>query len=373
MGGISSIGITRIMREINVCSVPYRNSKNPYISMINEELRRVGVHFEAPIRKSSGIMEWPSPGTILHFHWPSNRYTADTRAGTEKAVTEWAGFLDDVISRGCKVVWTAHNLVPHENPFPDLEKQGQSILVSRCHHIITHCKYAKQILLDRYRVLPEVSVIAHPSFASVYPHPSSRVFARRYLKLSDDDFVVVIFGQIREYKGIEWALSAISRLDSQRLRVLVVGEPGADYDIEQLKSLAERDERVSFVPGSMPSEVVAVYFGAADASLHCYKRILTSGSIALAQSMGRAVIAPRLGCIEEMVPPPCGILYQPGSDESLLSAMQQTMLADVVAMGQHGRSIIERQSPAQFAMALLDIYKSLEIGCSKICDNISTR
>ena len=112
-------------------------------------------------------------------------------------------------------------------------------------------------------------------------------------------------------------------------------------------------------------EMVSTLFGAADVSLHCYKNVLTSGTIPLAQSMATAVIAPRMGCIEEMVPPSSGILYQPRDTSGLQAAMVRATEVDLQSLGNEGKSFIAKHTVLDLAQQVIQIYQSLPMPSPK--------
>jgi glycosyltransferase involved in cell wall biosynthesis len=130
-------------------------------------------------------------------------------------------------------------------------------------------------------------------------------------------------GQSRPFREIE--------LPHARLHI--AGGKGRRFDLEPVLRHASEDPRITVLSDSVPRDAVAKLYAAADVSLHCYRNTLTSGSIPLAQSMGTAVVGPRVGCIEETVPKSCGILYDPEAAGGLKAAMLQAMSANVSRWG----------------------------------------
>jgi glycosyltransferase involved in cell wall biosynthesis len=71
------------------------------------------------------------------------------------------------------------------------------------------------------------------------------------------------------------------------------------------------------------------------------------------------VIAPRIGCMEEMVPRSCGILYDADAPSALRNAMFRATETDVQAMGNEGRRFVAHHTVQSFAKELMEIYRSL--------------
>src|SRR6267154_2040209 len=80
----------------------------------------------------------------------------------------------------------------------------------------------------------------------------------------------------------------------------------------------------------------------------------TSGSAMLAISFGRPVVAPRLGHLQDVVNPDCGVLYDPSKEEGLTRAMQdvQDRRFDDVLILQHARSFEWRDAAMKTISAL---------------------
>ncbi|CAN0479167.1 unnamed protein product, partial [Phaeothamnion confervicola] len=110
--------------EIRVCSIPH-GSMNPYIASTARELGRRGVAFTKPARNAKEIRALLRPDLILHFHWPSILYGGKTPAEFTRKTAKFVAVLDQARSIGCRVVWTAHNVFPHENPFPELDHRAR--------------------------------------------------------------------------------------------------------------------------------------------------------------------------------------------------------------------------------------------------------
>jgi beta-1,4-mannosyltransferase len=334
------------------------SSQNPYVEAVNRELGTLGaVVVPHKFRLEKIIDNLPS-GAIIHFHWPSMLYASPIREIAEKRLALWSNFLVE-IARSCRVVWTAHNVFPHENPFPDLDLKARQLLVAHCDHIVVHCRLAVDRLQAEFGVLPPVSILPHPNFLDEYPSPPDRTAARRVLRIPDSIFLFLMFGWLRDYKGFDTAIATFRKMQLPQVRLHIAGKKHKYFDLERVTSLAEGDPRITVVSESLPADAVSTLFGAADVSLHCFRNILTSGTVALAQSMGTAIIAPRIGCIQEMVSRSCGILYDPDDPSDLENAMLRVTEIDVEAMGNEGRKSIAHQTMQSFAKKLMNIYRSL--------------
>jgi glycosyltransferase involved in cell wall biosynthesis len=172
-----------------------------------------------------------------------------------------------------------------------------------------------------------------------------------------------MFGMMRTYKGFRLAIEALRRCKDRSIRLIVAGEPFGGFSPDWLTEVASVDTWISVHVGRCTAWDVSLMFGAADVSLFCYEGILSSGTIALAQSFGSVVVAPRLGCIEEAVPPGTGILYDPsGGAEAIRAAVAQSMAVDRAAMGQRASAHMKQFPPEKFAGRLREIYQAVLAG-----------
>lgn len=345
-------------RDIHVCSIPHA-SMNPYISSMKRELARLGVAFAEPAAALKDIRERLRPDLILHFHWPSAVYGGRTRSEFEQRTRDFVELLDHAKALRCHVVWTAHNVFPHENPFPDLDLAARRQFMQRCDHILAHCAAGHRELAAAFPDLPAVTIVPHPHYRDDYPSPPDRAAARSALHLPPGDFVFLMFGLLRGYKNFPLAVSAFRAAGLPRARLVIAGGSLADGDSSEVRRLVNGDDRIELRDRRIPHAEVPVLFGAANVALFAYHRILASGGVALAHSMGRAVIAPRIGCLPEMVPENAGILYEAGSPESLLAAMRRIVEIDADEMGRRGQDHIAPHAPGTLAAKILAIYEDL--------------
>lgn len=332
---------------------------NPYISSVNRELARLGAAFTEPAATLKDIRRRLRPDLILHFHWPSTSYGGRSRAEFERRTGDFIALLDHAKALGCHIVWTAHNVFPHESAFPDLDLDARREFVRRCDHVLVHCAAGHRELTAAFRDLPAVTITPHPHYREDYADPPSRAAARRALRIADDDFVFLMFGLLRGYKNFPLAVSAFRAAGLPRARLMIAGGKLAAGDTSDMKRLVDGDDRIELRCQRIPHAEVPVLFAAADVALFAYDRILASGGVALAQSMGRAVIAPGIGCLPDMVPKDCGILYDAGSLESLSAAMRRIVEADADEMGRCGQRHIAPHTPGAVAAKVFMVYQGL--------------
>jgi D-inositol-3-phosphate glycosyltransferase len=206
------------------------------------------------------------------------------------------------------VVTTAHNIVPHERRL--LDRFVRTVMFRSSHLIIAHSKFIKQQLIQMFRLPPDkIVTIPHGNFDMHLPDPlPSRAEARTSLALDPSDDILLFFGYIRPYKGLDLLLDAFefAAAKNPRLKLLIAGAPQtqkmADHYEARIARISSHD-RIVFHATYIDHDLLPRYFVAADIVMLPYLHIYHSGIVHLAYSFARPVIATRVGdfpeCIEE--------------------------------------------------------------------------
>ncbi|MCG8603465.1 glycosyltransferase, partial [bacterium] len=192
---------------------------------------------------------------VVHFQWLLN-------------VQEDLFFIRLLRSLRIKIFYTAHNLLPHDNNSIADRKAFQRIYET-VDHIIVHAQENKRKMVQEFGIGPhKVSVIHHGNFELFYSNGSvPRKITRTQLKISENQKVILFFGLIRRYKGLEYLVDAFNqvRCKLNNAFLLIAGkihhrEEDSLY-YSNLMGQLERD-RVKWVEGYIPFEKVADYIRA---------------------------------------------------------------------------------------------------------------
>lgn len=207
---------------------------------------------------------------------------------------------------GVKIVKTAHNILPHEKNKTDYFLNN--IVYKSASALIVHSSFLKNKLLKNFNVnAHKVSVIPHGNFDFYFKDKNQDgIYARNKINLKSDDNVLLFFGVIREYKGLDLLLDAFDSASEkvQKLKLIIAGNPFSstlkekyDRKINTLKYSTNIIAHLKFIP----SEKVSDYFHASDLVVLPYKNIDHSGIVHLAFSFGKPILATRVGDFEEVI------------------------------------------------------------------------
>jgi glycosyltransferase involved in cell wall biosynthesis len=259
-----------------------------------------------------------------------------------------------VAERRVRVVWTAHNLVNHEGRYERLDRWVTGQVIRRADAVQVWDDRTREELCQRFDVDGEKVVpIPHGNYCDRY-EAGDRESARETLDLPADERVYLTFGVIRPYKGIPNLVRMFEGIDGL---LLVAGNPKYDELERELEIIAADRDDVRLDLGYVPDDAVATYFAAADVTVFPYRDIYNSGSVVLAMSLGRPVIAPAEGSIPSILPP--GNVVYDDLKWGLLAADERTD-ADLRAVGDRNLQVAhEEHDWADIARRTESLYRGV--------------
>ncbi len=183
----------------------------------------------------------------------------------------------------------------------------------------------------------------------------SRSEARRELGLGPDGPVLLFFGYVRRYKGLDLLLDAMPALlrSEPTLRLVVAGqffEDPAPY--REMITRSGISDKVTLHEGYVPAERTGLYFAAADAVVLPYRSATQSGVVQLAGGYGLPVIVTPAGELPGMVlQGRTGWIASEASAQGIAAAVEEFLSArpDLEAMRQEIASFNSRFSWSEFA------------------------
>lgn len=211
---------------------------------------------------------------------------------------------------GKKIVLTAHNInagIRDENDsfFNRLTLKFQYGLAS---HMFVHTEKMKGELVASYGVQTSRVTVIPFGINNAVPHTAlTPAEARERLGLRREERVLLFFGRITPYKGLEFLIDAFRRVRNKGInsRLLIAGYPDRcnEYWSNLRESIQpELDARDIVLKAEfIPDEETEVYFKAADAFVLPYREIYQSGVLFLGLSFGLPVLAADVGSMKHDV------------------------------------------------------------------------
>jgi glycosyltransferase involved in cell wall biosynthesis len=220
-------------------------------------------------------------------------------------VAYWAGFLAPLyfaVRRltGIRMVVLLHNLSSHESFV--LERFMQKLLASSADGFVT---LSGAVTQEVRAVMPAAPLLQlfHPLYEPDGKMPSMQD-ARMALNLDLHSPVLLFFGYVRRYKGLDILLRAMPSILKRdpSLRLVVAGQFHEDSGVyRRLAGQLGIGSSVDFYPGFVSAERSSLFFASADAVVLPYRTATQSGVVQLAYGHGLPVIVTPSGALPEMV------------------------------------------------------------------------
>jgi glycosyltransferase involved in cell wall biosynthesis len=240
---------------------------------------------------------------------------------------------------GKRVVFTAHNVNSGKRDSSDcwLNRLSLKIQYDLSDHIFVHTNGMKSELVADFRVTEDkVSVIPFGINNTVPNSSLSSAEAKHQLGLSSSDRIMLFFGNIAPYKGLEYLVSAFAALlNSERsYRLIIAGRlKGSEGYWKQIRQGIARSgirdrviERIEYIP----DEETELFFKAADVLILPYTRVFQSGVLFLGYSFGLPAIAADAGNLkEEVIDGETGFVFKARDSSDLASKIDNYFTSEL--------------------------------------------
>lgn len=254
---------------------------------------------------------------VLRYYWRLVIYSG--RANTQLFHIQWPNkfvHFDRVILNayykllGKKIVLTAHNVNERERDGRDtvLNRLTLRIMYRIVDHIIVHTTRMKTELAVEYGSREDkITVIPH-GINNVVPKSSiTKDACRQFLRIEDNDKVLLFFGNIAPYKGLEYLILALDiwrRQGAEDFKLLIAGRVRADSQSywKEVKNLIDSRNLGHYIivrREFIPDHEIELFCKAADVMVLPYTKIFQSGILFIAYGFGLPVIATDVGSFDE--------------------------------------------------------------------------
>jgi glycosyltransferase involved in cell wall biosynthesis len=272
---------------------------------------------------------------------------------------------------GCRVVFTAHNVLPHETDSGE-GNDSDAAIYRLVHRVIVHSEDNRRELIQLFGLSPDrIAVIPHGSYDLFFPGGrASKETARAEIGLDRGAKVILFFGLIRRYKGLEFLLEAFERLEARfpEALLLIVGDvlradpEGYAFYSRRIEE-ASRRPSVRCVPRYVPVEDVGRYLSAADLVVLPYTKTYQSGVLLAAYAAGRPVVVTQTGGLPETVQDGKTGLVVPPRDPDALARAIESLLERPDLLDEMGRNAARLADTVYswdtVAKATVELYESL--------------
>lgn len=199
------------------------------------------------------------------------------------------------------LTFVCHNVFPHER-FP-FDKNLTRLTLKKGEHFIVHAKEEEEEL-KQIMQNPDCQVTPHPSYNAFCFEHMTKTQAREKLGLLPQEKVLLFFGFVRPYKGLQYLISAMPKIKEalSDAKLLIVGEFGSEKDkTAYLEQIGDFADCIWVKDGYTPDRDVEQYFAACDMVVLPYESATQSGIVQIAYGFERPVVVTDVGGLPDVV------------------------------------------------------------------------
>jgi beta-1,4-mannosyltransferase len=277
---------------------------NPYNALLYREVNKLTSVVEEYSHREALLTRYD----ILHFHWPDGYINEPNLLKALQRISVMVLIVISAKLKRAKIVWTVHNIVPHDSYRPTLSRQFMRWFVNVCDGFIFMSAQGKSDFNAHYAAAEykATAIIPHGHYRYSYPavltnvgdaagYAAVKQNARQQLDVPMDKTVLLCFGMIKAYKNVGQLLEVFINAKLNNCLLIVAGNAESSELMQQLKSIGGRHPDIMLSLQFIPDDQVSLYHHAADIAILPYKQILNSGALLLALSFNKPVIAPHIG------------------------------------------------------------------------------
>lgn len=332
-----------------------KNRLDPRICIYNLRANQEG--------RSSGVLKLLR---ILNYYRKLFTYLFQTKS--KLVHVQWLrfDFIEGVLITlmmqlmGKKVIYTAHNVLPHDKRGMIYDKKF-ALIYRIQDEIIVHTLFIKNQIVDSFAVKPDkIHVVPHGVYEKEMNQNITRQSARKKLELKEDSTVILFFGIIQAYKGFDILTKSIDLLEGNSdYEIVVAGKVASEYKKEfEIHKQRTQNKNYTYLLKYLSDEEVEDCFKAADITVLPYKEASQSGVLFMSYTYGLPVIAPNLGGFpEDVFPGITGYLFEPNDAYSLACSVKQ--LNRDLSNGYINSQVIKKIAAENY---------SWHASCQKVCE-----
>lgn len=234
---------------------------------------------------------------------------------------------------GKRIAYTAHNVnaARRDNKDSLMNRLTLRFQYRLADHIFVHTEKMKDELHKDFQVRETaVTVIPHGVNTAVPQTGLTSEDARQRLGIKHNDKMILFFGGIKAYKGLEDLLAAFQQVAGTFANsgLIIAGQAqGHEGYMGLIQNLIDKHpgrDRIIQRIGYIPDDEIELYFKAADVAVLPYVDIFQSGVLLLAYTFGLPVIVTDVGSLrEDIIEGRTGFVCRPRDPDELCATIER--------------------------------------------------
>jgi beta-1,4-mannosyltransferase len=299
---------------------------NPYQRLLSKALEELGYKIRRVPRIDSTfpfqLFALCGNVTVVHFHWIEHLYGARLRLFSPIRALVLLAIILILRSRGIRVIYTLHNLVPHNTRRTWYHLLVQGLIIRTAHATIVHSAGALSIANNTFGSNIKLKIIPHGRYDGYYPNQVTRDEAKTFLKVPDNMRVALFLGGMGGYKGIRALVAASEALAQKNILLLLAGDTSelADSDKDSVRRISQTT--FMLYEGFVAESEVQYFMRSADCLVLPYLESFTSGMAFLGLGFGLPIVGTSAVAFKEMIDSKLCLPCDPNDPRSLVNAIE---------------------------------------------------
>lgn len=301
---------------------------------------------------------------IIHIHWTAGQFRPPRPKGAlaNKFFYLWFKFFLRMV-KICrlKLIWTAHNFLPHEPVFND-DNAARRLLAKYCDAVIALNQENFDAIARAFS--PKKLVLIEAAEPALVPS-DSRQEVRNSLKVGEDQLNFAALGHVRPYKGADIFLESLIQMQSKSFFV-VAGAPGSEEFAAKIQGLANRviesGKQLNLQLDFLSDAQLGNLMLATDFLVCPFRQISNSGFVNQAMEMGVPMLLPDLPSLN-WVPRNAAIWFDANNPVPALAQAieraEQLTTAERDEMKAAGTNFMKNRNWSSYVAAHISLYKSI--------------
>jgi glycosyltransferase involved in cell wall biosynthesis len=223
--------------------------------------------------------------------------------------------------RGKKIIMTIHNVKPHEKSW--IKNKLNSSVINLADEYIVHSEDNKKQFLDLTNTTKKIHVIPHGIIKMEKSNKTKKELIKEY-NFNNKDKIILFFGNIREYKGLDILLEVVSKI--KNIKLIIAGKPWGSFEgyDELIKKYKINNKIIKFLD-FIPNDKLAELFKVSDLVVYPYKEFeASSGAGAVALNFEKPIVVTNVGGLPELVKDK-NVISKPNDVEDLFNKIEYAL------------------------------------------------
>jgi glycosyltransferase involved in cell wall biosynthesis len=238
---------------------------------------------------------------------------------------------------GKKAVYTAHDVLPHSRD-TRINRIVYGWIYRLQNQIIAHTNYIRQRIAGEFGI-PErkIHVVPHGVYERSFDTALTPAIARKQLQLEEDRLILLFFGFIAEYKGLDLLLGSMKQVHGKRkLHLVIAGRVAPEYRNEFSRLVEDPSVKgmLTLHIRFIRDEEIETLFKAAHVAVLPYREASQSGVLFMSYAYGVPVLVPNLGGFpDDVIPEKTGFVFEKENPSDLTLCLEQISSTESVITG----------------------------------------